>query len=107
MTNANAYCIGAAQDIEPLYKVAIQLKIVIAAGIATRKVKNENTRLAYVDCPLTNRCWPQPRKPSTAMATLEKITRRKPNTGLRENVETSSLTTPMAGNTMTYTAELT
>ena len=56
--------------IEPLYIVAVQLKTLIADGIATRKLRIEKTIPAYIDCPLTNMWWPQTRKPSTAIAML-------------------------------------
>ncbi len=36
---------------EPLYIVAVQLNTLMAEGTATRKLRKENTVLAYKDCP--------------------------------------------------------
>src|ERR687898_964997 len=73
--NPIAYSIGVSHDTEPLYIVAVQLKTFTADGIATRKLKNENTNDAYTDWPATNRWWPHTRNPSTAMPMLEKATK--------------------------------
>ena len=51
--------------------MAVQLNTLIADGIATRKLRIEKTIPAYIDWPETNMWWPQTRKPSTAIATLE------------------------------------
>ena len=56
--------------IDPLYSVAVQLKTLIADGIATRKLRIEKTMPAYIDWPVTNMWWPQTRKPRTAIAML-------------------------------------
>ena len=45
-----------------MYIVAIQLKTLIADGMATRKVRNEKIMVASSDWPLTNMWWPQTRK---------------------------------------------
>ena len=37
--------------IEPLYSVAVQLKTLMADGMATRKLRSENTTPAYIDWP--------------------------------------------------------
>ena len=37
----NAYSIGVSSEIEPLYRVAVQLNTLMADGIATRKLRNE------------------------------------------------------------------
>ena len=55
-----------------MYSVAVQLKTLIAEGIATRKLRIEKTIPAYIDWPATNMWWPQTRKPSTAIARLAK-----------------------------------
>ena len=49
-----AYSMGASKWIRPRYRVAVQLKTLIAEGTATRKVSSENTTPAYIDWPLTN-----------------------------------------------------
>ncbi len=41
-------------SIEPLYRVASQLKTFIAVGIATRNVRNENIVAATSEIPLVN-----------------------------------------------------
>ena len=51
---ASAYSIGASNWIDPLCRVAVQLKTLIADGTATMKLMKENTRLASNDCPVTN-----------------------------------------------------
>ncbi len=56
---------------EPLYKVAIQLKILIPVGIPTKKVRNEKTVVATADCPEVNMWCPQTRKPMNAIAKEE------------------------------------
>src|SRR5437867_12704686 len=70
-----AYSIGVSHEIEPLYIVAVQLKTLTADGIATRKLRIENTSAAYTDWPATNMWWPQTRKPRTAMPTLANATK--------------------------------
>ena len=54
-----------------MYSVAVQLKTLIADGIATTKLRNENTNAAYIDWPLVNMWWPQTRNPNSAIARLE------------------------------------
>src|SRR6266699_2940238 len=80
----SAYSIGASNEIEPLYKVAVQLKTLTADGIATRKLSSEKIIPAYGDWPLTNMWWPHTRNPSTAIARLAKATNLYPKTRLRE-----------------------
>ena len=46
----------------------------MADGIATRKLSSENAIAAYTDWLLTNMWWPHTRKPTTAIARLEKAT---------------------------------
>jgi hypothetical protein len=58
-----------------LYIVAVQLKTLIAEGIATRKLRIEKMSAAYTDCPATNMWCPQTRNPSTAMPRLAKATK--------------------------------
>ena len=41
-----AYSIGVSHEIEPLYSVAVQLKTLIAEGMATRKLRIEKTSAA-------------------------------------------------------------
>src|SRR5215471_3267334 len=69
-----AYNIGVSHETDPLYSVAVQLNTLTADGIATKKLRIENTIPAYVDCPATNRWWPQTRKPMIAIARLENAT---------------------------------
>src|SRR3954470_11906679 len=95
-----AYSIGVSHEIEPLYIVAVQLNTFTADGMATRKLRIEKIIAAYTDSPATNMWWPHTRKPSTAIARLAKATNEYPNTCLRQNAATSSLTTPIAGSTM-------
>ena len=52
--NEAAQYSGVFKLIEPLYKVAIQLKTFIPLGTATKKVKNEKTSLAVSLIPLVN-----------------------------------------------------
>ena len=48
--------------------------------------------------------WPQTRKPSTAIAMLDERDEFVAEDGLREKQVTISLTTPMPGRIMMYTA---
>ena len=41
-----AYSIGVTQETEPLYMVAVQLKTLIADGMATRKLSSEKINAA-------------------------------------------------------------
>ena len=50
----NAYSIGVLNATEPRYMVAVQLNTLMAEGTATRKLRSENTMLAYMDWPVTN-----------------------------------------------------
>ena len=59
----------------PLYSVAVQLNTFTADGIATEKLRNENTIAAYTEMPETNMWCAQTMKPNTAMARLEKATK--------------------------------
>jgi hypothetical protein len=52
--NARAYNIGGSSEIDPLYKVAVQLKTLIALGIATRKVRSEKTNWPLSLIPTAN-----------------------------------------------------
>jgi hypothetical protein len=69
--NPSAYSIGVSSRIDPLYSVAVQLKTLIADGIATRKLSIEKTIPAYIDWPETNMWCPHTRNPRTAMPMLE------------------------------------
>ena len=55
---------------------------------------------AYTDWLLTNKWWPQTRKPKTAMAMLEKAIKVYPKGFLREKVLMISLITPIDGRIM-------
>jgi hypothetical protein len=66
---------GVSKEIDPLYRVAVQLKIFTAVGTAMRKEIKEKTMLAYIDWPVVNRWCPQTRKPRRAIARLEKATK--------------------------------
>jgi len=68
------YSIGVSNVIDPLYKVADQLKTLIADGTATIIVKNEKTIAEYVDIPIMNMWCAQTKKAKTAIATEEKAT---------------------------------
>src|SRR5258708_38037233 len=70
-----AYSIGVSHEIEPLYMVAVQLKTLTAEGIATRKLRIENTSAAYTDSPATNMWGAHTRKPATAMPRLANATK--------------------------------
>src|ERR1700734_2314998 len=102
--NPNAYSIGVSKEMEPRYMVAVQLNTLIAEGTATRKLMNEKTMLAYMDCPATKRWCPHTRNPSTAIATLENATKLYPKIALREKHAMISLMTAMPGRIMMYTA---
>jgi hypothetical protein len=71
-----AYSIGVSYETLPLNSVAVQLKTLMADGIATRKLRNEKISPAYTDCPLTNIWCPHTRKPSRAIPRLEYATKR-------------------------------
>ena len=66
--NDNAYSIGAASSIDPLYMVASQLKTLTADGIATLNVSAEKIMLVIPDCPDVNMWWPHTRNENSAMA---------------------------------------
>src|SRR5271156_4643593 len=100
----SAYSIGASYEIEPLYKVAVQLNTLIAEGIATRKLNTEKISPAYTDWPVTNMWWPQTRKLMIAIARLENATKVYPKIRFRENAVINSLITPIPGRIMMYTA---
>ena len=53
-TNPKANSMGVANEIDPLYSVAVQLKTLIADGTATKKLRLENTIAEYTDIPATN-----------------------------------------------------
>ena len=91
---------GVRYEMEPLYKVAAQLKVLIAEGMATAKLRNEATMAAYTEMPAINMWCDQTMKPKTAMARLEKATNLYPKIGLREKVEISSLMIPIPGKIM-------
>src|ERR1700749_1737077 len=80
------YSIGVSQEIEPLYKVDVQLKTLTAEGIATRKLRNENVSAAYADSPVRNMWCAQTKKPMTAIAIDEPATNEYPKIGLRAKV---------------------
>ncbi len=50
----SAKSMGGSRSIEPLYRVAIQLKTLMAEGTATRKVSNEKITSAVSLMPLVN-----------------------------------------------------
>ena len=52
--------------------VAVQLNILIAEGMATKNVRNENSMVLYSLSAVVNMWCPHTRKPSTAMAMDEK-----------------------------------
>ena len=66
---------GVSREIDPLYRVAVQLKIFTAVGTPTRKEIKENTMPAYRDWPVVNMWWPHTRNPRSAIARLEKATK--------------------------------
>src|SRR5262245_3246372 len=81
--NPSAYSIGALYETDPRWSVAVQLKTLIADGIATRKLSSENIKLAYCDWPDTNIWWPHTRNPIIAIARLEKAMNLYPKISLR------------------------
>src|SRR4051812_24544964 len=95
---------GVSRRIEPLYRVAVQLKTLIAEGMATTKLSKEKVMLAKGDWMVVNMWCPHTRKLMTAMAMLENATNLYPNIGLREKQVMISLTTAMPGRIMMYTA---
>ena len=56
----------------PFHREAIQLKTLIADGIATLKVRAEKIMFPRLDWPLVNMWWPQTRKPKAAIAIDER-----------------------------------
>ena len=48
-TKPMAYSIGVSYETEPLYGVAVQLKILMAEGMATSMLRKENTITGYGD----------------------------------------------------------
>src|SRR5215470_18396222 len=99
-----AYSIGASYEIEPRYRVAVQLNTFTADGIATKKLRTENTRPAYSAWPVTNMWWPHTMKLITAIERLENATKLYPKIFFREKAVISSLITPIPGRIMMYTA---
>jgi hypothetical protein len=69
--NDMPYSIGAFQLIEPFHIVAVQLKTLTPEGTAMKNVMKLKIVLESSLCPDVNMWWPQTRKPSRAMATLE------------------------------------
>src|SRR3712207_2289868 len=96
ITNRSGDC----HQMAPRYSVAVQLNTFTAEGMATAKLRNENTIAAYTEMPATNMWCAHTRKPNTAMASDENATKEYPNTFLREKHATTSLTTPIAGRIM-------
>src|SRR5713101_5102023 len=97
---ARAYSMGVSRLMEPLYMVAVQLKTLTAEGMATAKLRSENTRAEYVEIPATNMWCAHTTKPKTAMARLENATKLYPKIRLREKQGMSSLMTPIPGRIM-------
>src|SRR5258708_12246330 len=91
--NPNAYSIGVSNEIDPPNSVAVQLNVLIADGIATINVKNENATAAYVDWPVTNIWCVQTRNPITAIAKLAPATKLSPNIHFLPTLEFTSSTT--------------
>src|SRR5579862_1505900 len=95
---------GVSNEMEPLYSVVDQLKILMAEGTATSMVIMENTSAEYVDMPMMNMWWAQTKKLNTAIATDEKATAVYPKTRLQEKHAMTSDIIPMPGRIITYTA---
>ncbi len=57
---------------EPLYRVAVQLKTLIALGTATIMVSREKSMFAKGLMPEVNMWWAHTSEPTAAMAMLEK-----------------------------------
>ena len=58
-----------------MYSVAVQLNTLTADGMATEKLRNENTIAAYTEMPDTNMWCAHTMKPKTAIARLENATK--------------------------------
>ena len=69
-----AYSIGVFRSTDPLYIVAVQLKTLMADGMAMMKLRMEKIMPEYTDCPDRNMWWPQTRKPTMAIIKLLKAT---------------------------------
>ncbi len=70
-TNARANNMGDRSSTDPLYRVATQLKTLMALGMDTRKVSREKTTMANSLMPLVNMWWAQTSEPIAAMPMLE------------------------------------
>ena len=82
---------------EPLYRVDIHEKTLIADGIATTKVSRENTKTAVSLIPLVYIWWAQTSEPATAMAIEETTIALYPNMDFLENTGMISDITPIPG----------
>src|SRR5581483_5174265 len=103
-TNARAHSIGVVYSMVEFHVVPSQLNTFTALGRAIMIVASMNPVPSRGSMPLWNMWWPQTMNPSPAMPAIEYTIGLYPNSGLRANVVRMSLTIPMAGRIMMYTA---
>src|SRR4051812_8006737 len=98
------YSIGVVTDTAPCRSVAVHVNTLIAEKIATNIDRIPNAPTSNSDIPATNMWCPQLRNPMNAMPSDDTAIARYDAGGLWLNVHTTSLTTPIAGTIMMYTA---
>src|SRR5262245_130439 len=95
---------GVLKRTRPLYMVATQVKTLMAENRATNMEREPKIPASISLIPATNMWCPQVKKPTTAMPIEETAMAPYELGRFREKVHTVSLTTPMAGRIMMYTA---
>src|SRR5678816_3013567 len=98
------YRTGVVTQTAPCRSVEVHVNTLIAEKIAVNIDRNPNAPTSNVDIPATNMWWPQVKKPMNAMPREDTAIARYDAGGLWLNVHTTSLTTPIAGRIMMYTA---
>src|SRR5262249_35779020 len=99
-TNAMALSIAAVKWSRPPHIVPIQLKTFTADGRAIIIVESMNVAPRAGFMPDWNMWCPQTMNPSPAIPQMAKTIGLEPNRGLREKVEMTSETIPIAGRIM-------
>ena len=92
-----AKCSALVARIWPPHSVASQLKIFTPVGTAINIVVPENTESAIGPRPTENMWWLHTPHPMNPITTPEYTMTVYPNSGLRENVGSTSDTIPIAG----------
>src|SRR5437867_930239 len=104
VTNPIENSIGVFNRIDPPHIVAVQLNIFTPVGTAMNMVETANAELATGPRPVANMWCAQTPQPINPMAMPENTTTGYPNSGLRENVGSTSDTMPIAGRMRMYTS---